>query len=152
MIPRLNAFKLAPEAIQALAVLDAYVTQCGLESSLLELVKIRASQLNGCAYCIYMHTRDARANGETEARIYLLDAWRESPLYSDRERAALGWTEAVTLVATSRASDQDYARVQHHFTEVEIVKLTVAIGSINLWNRLGVSLRSVHPTPGKDVT
>ena len=145
MTPRINAFKSAPDAMQALVALDAYVKHCGLEDSLLELIKIRASQLNGCAYCIYMHTHEARAKGETEARIYLLDAWRESPLYSDRERAALEWTEAITLITTSRAGDAVFAEVQRHFTESEIVKLTLAIGNINVWNRFGVGLRNVHP-------
>ena len=151
MTPRLNAFKSAPDAMQALVALDTYVKHCGLEISLLELIKIRASQLNGCAYCIYLHTRDARAKGEAEARIYLLDAWRESPLYSERERAALEWTEAITLIATSRASDAAYAEVQRHFSEPEIVKLTLAIGNINVWNRFGVALRNVHPLSAPDL-
>ena len=145
MTPRMNAFKAAPEAMQALLALDAYVKQCGLEDSLLELIKIRASQLNACAYCIHMHTREARAKGEQEARIYLLDAWQESPLYTERERAALAWTEAITLIATSHAPDEVYAHVRHHFSEAEVVKLTMAIGNINVWNRFGVGLRNVHP-------
>ena len=150
MTPRLNAFKSAPEAMQALSALGSYVKNCGLEASLLELVKLRASQLNGCAYCIYTHSHDARAQGETEARVYMLDAWRESPLYSDRERAALEWTEAVTLIASSRADDAVYAEVQRHFTEPEIVKLTLAIGNINVWNRFGVAMRNVHPVGASD--
>ena len=121
------------------------IAASGLEHSLIELVKTRASQINGCAYCIHMHTRDARAHGETEERLYLLDAWRESPLYSDRERAALAWTESLTLIAETRAPDDVFDEVKKHFSDDEIVKLTVLIGAINAWNRLAISLRSIHP-------
>jgi AhpD family alkylhydroperoxidase len=108
-------------------------------------VKTRASQINGCAYCIHMHTKDARANGETEERLYLLSAWRESPVYSERERAALAWTEALTLVAETHAPDEDYEALSRHFTPVEQVNLTLLIGAINAWNRLAIGFRSIHP-------
>ena len=116
-----------------------------LDKRLFELVKIRASQINGCAYCIHMHTKDARANGESEERLYLLSAWRESPLYSERERAALAWTEALTLIAKTHAPDEDYEELSRHFTPEEQVKLTLLIGAINTWNRIAVGFRSQHP-------
>jgi AhpD family alkylhydroperoxidase len=147
MQPRLDYVAAAPDAYQAQLALSAYVNRCGLEHSLLELVKVRASQLNGCAYCLEMHTRAAGAAGETEPRLHLLAAWPESPLYTDRERAALAWTEAVTLVAASRVPDEVYAATRARFTEAELVKLTLAIGAINTWNRLAVSFRAVHPLP-----
>ena len=127
--------------------LSKYVHDCGLEHSLGALVKIRASQLNGCAYCLEMHTREARAQGETEARLHLLAAWQESPFYTGRERAALAWTEAITLLAETRAPDDVYAIARAQFTENELVKLTLAIGVINTWNRLAVGFRAVHPMP-----
>ena len=106
---------------------------------------MRASQINGCAYCLHMHARDARAKGESEERLYLLDAWRESPLYTDRERAALAWTEAVTLVSQTRVPDEVYEAVRGQFSQEELVKLTVAIAAINAWNRIAISFRAVHP-------
>ena len=121
----------------------------------MELVKIRASQINGCAFCLHMHTASAREHGETEERLYLLDAWRESPLYSERERAALAWTEALTLVAETRAPDEDYHALQAQFTEEEQVKLTLLIVAINGWNRIQVGFRGVHPvtqSPGRLMT
>nr|QKW93892.1 alkyl hydroperoxide reductase ahpD [Vitiosangium cumulatum] len=121
------------------------VVQNGLEPSLMELVKIRASQLNGCAICLHMHTQEARKRGETEERLYLLDAWRESPLYSARERAALGWTDALTLVAETHAPDEAYQALQAQFTEEEQVKLTLLITAINSFNRFGVGFRLGHP-------
>ena len=145
MTPRLNYLKAAPETIKAAQALETHLKNSGLEPSLYELVKIRASQINGCAYCIHMHTRDARAHGETEERVYLLDAWRESPLYSDRERAALAWTEALTHISETHAPDDVYEEVRRHFSEVETVNLTMLIGMINLWNRLAISMRSIHP-------
>ena len=145
MQPRLNPRQAAPDAIAAMRALNDYVASCGLEPSLLELVKTRASQINGCAFCIHMHTRDARAQGESEERLYLLSAWRESPLYSDRERAALAWTEALTLIAGGEVPDALYEEVRRHFSEAEIVRLTVAVGLINAWNRIAISLRYVHP-------
>lgn len=143
--PRLNPFTAAPTAMKAMLDLENQVKASGLEMSLIHLVKTRASQINGCAFCIHMHTREARADGETEERLYLLDAWRESPLYSDRERAALAWTEALTLVAQTRAPDEDYALLKAHFSDEEQVKLTLAISAINAWNRFAIGFRSIHP-------
>ena len=145
MEPRLDAFKAAPKTMQLMLDLSAKVTASGLEHSLQELVKIRASQINGCAVCLHMHTRDARKAGETEERIYLLDAWRESPLYTDRERAALAWTEALTLVSETHAPDEVYAQLTAQFSEEEQVKLTMLIVTINAWNRFQVGFRGVHP-------
>jgi AhpD family alkylhydroperoxidase len=145
MQPRLNPFAVAPEAMKTIAALETYARSSGLDASLIELVKIRASQINGCAYCIHMHTRDARARGESEERIYLLDAWRESPLYTERERAALAWTEAVTLVSQTHVPDSVYDEVRRHFAEDELVKLTHLVATINVWNRIAISFRSVHP-------
>ncbi|WP_119302502.1 carboxymuconolactone decarboxylase family protein [Dongia deserti] len=145
MKPRLNHQHVAPDTIKAAVALETHLANSGLERSLYDLVKTRASQINGCAYCIHMHTRDARAHGETEERLYLLSAWRESPLYSDRERAALAWTEALTLIAETHAPDELYQEVRRHFSEQETVNLTVLIGMINLWNRLAISMRAVHP-------
>jgi AhpD family alkylhydroperoxidase len=145
MTPRINFYKAVPDAVKPLLALENYVQNCGLERRLIHLVKIRASQINGCAYCIHMHTHEARADGETEARIYLLDAWRESPLYSARERAALAWTESVTLVSQTHVPDAVYDEVRAAFDEAELVKLTVLVATINSWNRIAISLRSVHP-------
>ncbi|MFL5227167.1 MAG: carboxymuconolactone decarboxylase family protein [Microvirga sp.] len=145
MQSRLNYIKASPASYQALLALQATVDKCGLEKPLLELVKIRASQINKCAFCLHMHTRDARQAGVSEERIYLLEAWRESPLYTDRERAALAWTEALTLLPETNAPDDVYAAVAAQFSEPEIVGLTLAIGAINLWNRFGVGFRLVHP-------
>jgi AhpD family alkylhydroperoxidase len=149
MKPRLNYFAAAPETMQAMLDLENRVRESGLEHSLIHLVKTRASQVNGCAFCIHMHTRDARAQGETEERLYLLDAWRESPLYTDRERAALAWTEALTLVSQTHAPDQDYEALREHFSEEEQVKLTLLIATINAWNRLSIGFRSVHPVEAR---
>jgi AhpD family alkylhydroperoxidase len=135
----------APEIIQAVLTLSAAVKNSGLEPSLQELVKIRASQINRCAFCLDMHTREARAQGESEERLYLLDAWRESPLYSLRERAALGWVEALTRLAETGAPDADYDAARKEFSEAELVKLTVLITVINTWNRISVGFRAVHP-------
>lgn len=152
MQPRLNAFKAAPELIKALLALEETVQASGLERSLIELVKTRASQINGCAYCIHMHTKDARAHGETEERLYLLNAWRESPLYTDRERAALAWTEAVTLVAETHVPDDVYAELRASFSEAEAVKLTMLVATINAWNRIAISFRSIHPVAAARAT
>lgn len=146
MQARMDYFAAAPESMQPLLALEKHVSKCGLEPSLIELVKTRASQINGCAYCIHMHTRDARAAGESEERLYLLSAWRESPLYTPRERAALAWTEALTRVADTHAPDEDYAEMRRHFSEQEAVQLTLLIGVINLWNRMAIGFRSVHPS------
>jgi AhpD family alkylhydroperoxidase len=145
MESRLDPYKIAPKAVQAIMGLESYVAQSGLEQSLLELVKIRASQINGCAFCLHMHTNDARKLGESEDRMHLLSAWRESPLYTPRERAALAWTEAVTLLAQTQAPDADYEEMRRHFTEEEAVKLAMAIMTINVWNRLAVGFRRIHP-------
>ncbi|MGO4523431.1 carboxymuconolactone decarboxylase family protein [Microvirga sp. 2MCAF35] len=145
MKARLIPFEVAPGSVKPMIELEKTLKNSGLEHSLFELVKIRASQINGCAYCIHMHTKDARAGGETEERIYLLDAWRESPLYNDRERAALAWTEALTLVSETHAPDADYEELSKHFTPAEQVNLTLLIGAINAWNRLAIGFRSVHP-------
>ncbi|MEE4455069.1 carboxymuconolactone decarboxylase family protein [Novosphingobium resinovorum] len=146
MTPRLtNPFVLAPAAIKALYALEGTFKDSGLEFELMELVKIRASQINGCAFCLHMHTTDARAHGMDEYRIHLLAAWRESSLYSHRERAALAWTEALTLVAETGAPDAVYALLAEAFSEAEQVQLTIAIGAINLWNRLQVGFRAAHP-------
>jgi AhpD family alkylhydroperoxidase len=143
MHPRIDPATAMPEVLQAMGGLEAYIRRCGLEPRLIALVKIRASQINGCAFCIDMHTRDARAHGETEERLYLLDAWQETPLYSDRERAALAWTEAVTLVAQTHVPDSVYEEARRHFDESELVRLTVLVGAINAWNRLSISFRAV---------
>lgn len=144
MEPRLNFYKVAPEGIQAMRGLEHYINQSsGLEPSLRELVKIRASQINDCAYCIDMHTKDARAAGETEQRLYALNAWRETPFFSERERAALEWTEAITLITGSHAPDELFFRVRQYFSEAELVNLTLAIVAINAWNRLAIAFRSV---------
>lgn len=138
-----NAF---PDGMKALLALEGAIQTSGLEQCLIEIVKTRASQINGCAYCIHMHTHDARSHGESEERLYLLDAWRESPLYSERERAALEWTEAVTLVSETHVPDSVYERVRTHFAANELVKLTFLVAAINAWNRLAISFRAVHPT------
>ncbi|HTW24989.1 MAG TPA: carboxymuconolactone decarboxylase family protein [Candidatus Baltobacteraceae bacterium] len=144
MEPRLNLFKVAPKgAYEAVAALQRYVNSSGLDHVLLQLVEIRASQINGCAYCIDMHTKDARALGESEQRLYMLNAWRESPFYTDRERAALEWTEALTLVADGHVPDEIYESVKKHFTPEELIKLSLAIAAINTWNRLCIAFRSV---------
>jgi len=146
MTPRLkNPFKSIPEGYKALLALEASLASSGLEPALMELVKLRASQINGCAYCIHMHATDARKNGEHEMRLYMLNAWHESPLYSDRERAALAWTEALTLLAQTGAPDADYDLVKSQFSEAEQVNLTLLIGAINVWNRLQVGFRAAHP-------
>ena len=135
----------APESIKAMVALEASFKDCGLEHGLMELVKMRASQINGCAFCLHMHATDARAHGETEMRLYLLNAWRESSFYTPRERAALAWTESLTRLAETGAPDEDYARIAEVFTESEQVSLTLLIGAINTWNRLQVGFRAAHP-------
>jgi len=149
MKPRLDTYKAAPQMLQAMLDLEAKVKASGLEKSLYELVKTRASQINGCAYCIHMHTKDALADGESVERLLLLDAWRESPLYTDRERAALEWTESLTLVAETHAPDRAYEALASQFTPDEQVKLTILIGAINAWNRLAIGFRNIHPVEEK---
>jgi AhpD family alkylhydroperoxidase len=131
--------EVAPEAYRALSAVEACIRGCGLERSLIELVKLRASQINGCAFCIDMHTKDARKSGETEQRLYLLNAWREAPFYSEREQAALAWTEHLTRLSTDGAPAAASDRLNASFREVEVANLTLLIGMINLWNRLGVA-------------
>jgi AhpD family alkylhydroperoxidase len=142
MKSRLDVLRVAPAAAQAMLALQGHVNKSGLEKSLLELVKMRASQINGCAFCLDMHSKDARAAGETEQRLYLLDAWREAPLYSERERAALAWTEAVTRIFDGHVTDEVYAATSAHFTEQELVDLTLAVVAINGWNRLSIAFRA----------
>ncbi|HTQ33026.1 MAG TPA: carboxymuconolactone decarboxylase family protein [Stellaceae bacterium] len=142
---RLSAYDAAPAAMKALQNVEAYLHQCGLDKKLIELVKMRASQINGCAYCLDMHSKELRRLGETEQRIYLLNAWEESPLYTARERAALAWTEALTLISQTHAPDDVYERVRQEFDDKELVDLTTLVGMINLWNRLAISLRYEHP-------
>ena len=143
MTQRIDAYKyLKSDAFQAMLSLGKAVEASGLERSLLELVKVRASQINGCAYCLDMHTKDARVLGETEQRLYALNAWRETPFFSDRERAALEWTEAITRVADTHVPDDVYERVRQLFDERELVALTLAAVAINAWNRLAVTFRA----------
>src|SRR5262245_8522504 len=141
MSVRLNYGKVASGVYDAMDGLDRYIAACGLEESLLHLIKLRASQINGCAYCLDMHWKDLRAIGETEQRLYSLDAWRECPYYSERERAALEWTEAVTLVTVGHVDDEVYDGVQAHFTKAELANLTMAVTTINAWNRLCIAGR-----------
>ena len=141
METRLDYGKVAPGSVQAMYKVEKYVLDSGLEHSLLELIKTRVSQINGCAYCIDMHTKDARAAGETEQRHYGLSAWHESQYYTDRERAALEWAEVITLISETHASDEDYEAVRAHFGDEELVKLTMAIIAINGWNRLAIAFR-----------
>ncbi len=143
MKARLNYAKIAPDALNAMLELEKYVSSSGLEKTLYELVKTRASQINGCAYCLDMHTKDARKAGETEQRLYALNAWRETPFYTERERAALEWTEALTLISENDVPDWLYEATRMHFDEKEMVALTMAIIAINGWNRLAISFRTV---------
>ncbi len=157
MQQRLSYSKVSPEGTDILQKLERYVKSSGLEADLLELVKLRASQINGCAYCIDMHAKDARTHGESEQRLYGVSAWHEAPFYSERERAALAWTEAVTRVGETHVPDEVYAEVRKHFSEKELVDLTFAIIAINSWNRLAISFRTLagsyqpdHPTSKKN--
>ena len=142
MSTRIDYSKASPAAFRAMYGLERYVRGCGLEASLLELIKMRASQINGCAFCLDMHSKDARAAGETEQRLYLLNAWPEAPCYTERERAALAWTEALTLVADDQVPDEVYEEVSQHFSEKELVDLSLAVVAINGWNRLAIGFRS----------
>ena len=146
MQPRIEYRKYAPEALKAMHDLEKYISECGLDHGLIHLIKLRASQINGCAYCIDMHSIDARALGETEQRLYALDAWREAPFFSDRERAALEWTEAVTLVSETHVPDAVYEEAKKHFNEKEIVDLTIVVSTINMWNRIAIASRAL---PGR---
>src|SRR5689334_3861184 len=142
MESRFNLFKAAPGALHAMRGLEEYLHNSGLEPSLLHLIKLRASQINGCAYCLDMHWKDLRTIGENEQRLYSLDAWRECPWYSERERAALAWTEALTLITNGHVPDGVYQQVKPHFTEKELSDLTLAITTINAWNRISISTRT----------
>jgi AhpD family alkylhydroperoxidase len=147
MEPRIDLQKMqASGAAKAMYGLEHFVHNSGLESGLIELVKMRASQINGCAYCLDMHSKDARAAGETEQRLYALNAWRETPFYTDRERAALEWTESLTLVSQNLVPDEVYESVKKQFSEEELVSLSMAVVAINGWNRLAISFRTVPGT------
>ncbi|HLU25016.1 MAG TPA: carboxymuconolactone decarboxylase family protein [Longimicrobiales bacterium] len=142
MEQRLDYARVAPDGLRAMLDLERYIRECGLEHSLLHLVKLRASQINGCAYCVDMHSKDARAEGEEEQRLYALSVWRETPFFSERERAALAWTEALTLIHDERGvPDELYNAVRERFSEKELVDLTLAIVAINGWNRIAMSFR-----------
>jgi AhpD family alkylhydroperoxidase len=145
MAPRLDAYSANPGLFKAMRALEHAVSHSGLEHSLIHLVKMRASQINGCAYCLHMHSSDARAAGESEARLYLLDAWHESAMYTAREKAALAWTEALTLLSQTHAPDDVYAAMAKEFSESDQVALTMLIVAINGWNRISVGFRSAHP-------
>lgn len=157
MQPRIEYSKAAPGAVKTMLDLEKYVRQSGLETPLLELVRLRASQINGCAYCLDMHTKDARAEGETEQRLYTLSAWRETPFFTERERAALEWTEAVTEIGKDHVPDNVFERTRQHFSERELADLTLAVIAINAWNRLAIAFRAVpgsyqRPAPAQHTT
>ena len=135
---KINYSKILPEGMRVMNTLDHYSQNCGLEPELLDLIKLRASQVNGCAYCVDMHSKDARSGGETEQRLYSLSVWRETPFYTDRERAALAFTEAVTLIAERRMQDEVYEQARQQFSDEELVKLMLAIVTINAWNRFTI--------------
>jgi AhpD family alkylhydroperoxidase len=142
METRFDYLKVAPGVYKPMMGLEEYLHGCGLEESLLHLIKLRASQINGCAYCLDMHWKDLRAAGESEQRLYSLDAWRECPYYTERERAALAWTEAVTLIADGHVPDSVYEEVRPHFTDKELADLTLAVATINAFNRLAIASRT----------
>jgi AhpD family alkylhydroperoxidase len=148
MNPRMNIFQMASEGTKGLLAVEASIDKSGLDHGLLELVKLRASQINGCGYCIYMHVKDAVKHGEKEMRLHLLNAWRESPAFTEPERAALNWTEKLTRIADQGAPDADYEELKRHFDDTQIAYLTLAIGAINIWNRVQVGLRWQHPVEG----
>ena len=151
MEQRISYTEQASGALKAMFGLELYLKQSSLEPNLLHLIKYRVSQINGCAYCLDMHSKDLRAGGETEQRLYVLDAWREAPFYTDRERAALEWAEALTLVAESHVPDEVYDRVKPHFSEKELIDLTMAVVTINGWNRISIAFRTTVGTyePGQ---
>jgi AhpD family alkylhydroperoxidase len=144
--PRIEYRKVAPQAVQALWTVERYARGCTLEPTLLELVKLRASMINGCAYCVDMHSKDARTLGESEQRLYALSVWREAPFFTPAERAALAWTEAVTEVSAGHASDEVYRLAREHFDERQLVDLTMVIIAINSWNRLAIAFRAIAGT------
>jgi len=149
MKSRLSPHITAPEEIQALVSLSTEI-KTGIDPTIVHLVLVRVSQINGCAYCLHMHTLDARADGETDDRMHLLNAWRESTIFTPRERAALGWAESLTRVAETHAPDADYEEAHKHFPEQALVKLTLLIGMINVWNRIAIGFRIVHPAEQKN--
>jgi AhpD family alkylhydroperoxidase len=144
-LQRLNPFTVAPDGVAALVGVENYLQKCGLDHKLIALVETRVSQMNGCAYCLHMHTDKARKLGESEARLHLLDAWHESNLYSPRERAALAWAESLTNIAATHAPDRVYEETRRQFSEKELADLSIAIAMINAWNRLAIGARAVHP-------
>ena len=146
MQPRIDYVKAAPGVVTAMSTLESYVHHTGLERPLLELVKVRASLINGCAHCVDMHTKIARSLGETEQRLYAVSLWRETPYYAERERAALAWTEAITLISDGHVPDEVYDMARQHFTEKELIDLALAIVAINGWNRLAIAFRTVPGT------
>ena len=141
MEQRIDFYKASPDAVKALIALEVAVGKLGLEPALVDLIKLRASQINGCAFCVDLHASDLRKKGETERRVHTVSVWRETPFFTPRERAALAWTEAVTLIADRHAPDEDYEALRAHFSEAEMVNLTLAIGVINSWNRLSIGFR-----------
>ena len=143
MKPRIEFHKIGQKPIQLMLAIEGYLNGCGLDHGMLHLIKLRASQINGCAYCIDMHSKDARAAGESEQRLYALNAWEETPFFSERERAALQWTEALTLVTDGHVPDAVFEAARPHFTDDELVNLSLAISTINAWNRLSIAFRSV---------
>ena len=145
MSERLNPYKSAPAGFKLMLDMEKYLAESGLDHSLIHMVKMRASQINGCAYCLDMHSRDARKNGETEQRLYVLDAWRETELFTARERAALAWTEALTLISQTHAPDAVYGEVSAQFSDAELANLTLLIGTINTWNRVAIGFRMPLP-------
>ncbi|WP_432287840.1 carboxymuconolactone decarboxylase family protein [Aminobacter sp. BA135] len=145
MKQRLNFFATAPDLMKQVVALNTAINDCGLDHMLLHLIKLRASQINGCSYCVDMHSREAKQDGETEQRLWLVAAWKESPLFSERERMALKWTETVTSIADAGVSAELYAEALRHFSAEELVKLTLAVGMINTWNRLCVTFHAIHP-------
>jgi len=145
MTTRINYYAVNPKALEPMLAMEAYLKTTTLEPLLRDLIKMRVSQINGCAFCLHMHSKDARAQGEAEERLHLLAAWRESSLYSPRERAALAWAESLTSIAQTGAPDADFEGLKAHFSEVEIVDLTLLITQINAWNRIAVGFRSQHP-------
>ena len=146
MEQRLDAYAAAPAAMRAVLGVESYIRGCGLDPGLVDLVKMRASQINGCAFCLHMHSEEALAAGERVERLLLLDAWRESALFTDRERAALAWTEALTRITEGHAPDADHAALREHFFEDEAIALSIAIAMINGWNRLAIGFRAEHPS------
>jgi AhpD family alkylhydroperoxidase len=143
MQPRFEYRKFSPEPVQAMIALEKYIAGCGLDHRFVHLLKLRASQINGCAFCIDMHSLDARAAGESEQRLYALDAWRETPFFSDRERAGLAWVEAITLVSQTHVPDEVYDEARRHFSEKEIFDLTFIASTINAWNRIAIASRTM---------